>query len=268
MYVKVVDADDYLDSTILKQYLVFLDGVIKNGHLPDLVLSGSVKELPSGLIVSRILPSDCHGDILTIEEFNDYSLCVLPSVTFRFNLLRNMNYRQTEGICYTDVEWTKYPLAVCHNFTCFPYELYHYLIGRQGQSMSRIQLGKNLWMLEKVALNLLSRLPKVLVNVSETHRRFVMQNVWNEFVNLYKIAIYGSAKGLYDDQLRVLDSKLMTDYPELFEYIGNACVYSTFAPYRFVLDWRNNSKLLRLKLLCARIKTAVLRRINCLVKNT
>ena len=263
-YVKVLDADDYFDSQILGRYLSFLRNIMRDGHSPDLILSGYINESLDETLLSKCIPSYQEGKVHIIDSLDDCSLCIHTVMTFKTNLFAGINYRQTEGICYTDVEWVMFPLAGCRDYTCFPHALYHYLVGRDGQSMERAQLSKNLWMWEKVGLGLVRGVPKVLSGATDAHRQFVMRNVGNVFVNLYKMCICGYGRGSYDDQLRALDDRLGKEAPEVFMYITKACVYSSVVPYNFVVDWRRRSCLLRLRLVVARIKTAVVNRWHAL----
>ena len=53
-----------------------------------------------------------------------------------FTLLKHLGYRQTEGISYTDVEWTFLPMCTIQTLYYLDMPLYHYVLGREGQTVS------------------------------------------------------------------------------------------------------------------------------------
>ena len=75
-------------------------------------------------------------------------------ITYKATIFQSLNYRQTEGISYTDDEWIFKPMVAVDTVAYFPHELYHYLMGREGQTFDpkimkasfdkRITVGKSM----------------------------------------------------------------------------------------------------------------------------
>ena len=73
---------------------------------------------------------------------------MMHGVCYRTELLREMNYRQSEGVSYTDQEWVFYPLFKVQTIAFADMALYRYNVAREGQTMDvkvqkvRKQLGE------------------------------------------------------------------------------------------------------------------------------
>ena len=65
-------------------------------------------------------------------------------VTYKRDMLIKMDYRQTEGISYTDNEWAFTPLLNVQTLYYFDKEVYSYLRGRPGQTMDPVIMQKYL----------------------------------------------------------------------------------------------------------------------------
>lgn len=90
---------------------------------------------------------------LTWQDREDW---FIHGLTYRTALLHEMDYRQTEGISYTDEEWITKPLALVNACYRFNGTLYRYTVGREGQSMSPAVYAKSLGMRLAVAKSVLS----------------------------------------------------------------------------------------------------------------
>ena len=65
----------------------------------------------------------------------------MHGVCYRTELLRQMGYRQSEGISYTDQEWVFYPLFNVKSIAFANIPLYRYNTSREGQTMdAKVQL--------------------------------------------------------------------------------------------------------------------------------
>ena len=64
-------------------------------------------------------------------------------LTFSTGLLNRIGYVQSEGICYTDTEYSYTPLACASNIYFLDISLYQYFLGRNDQSMASDVLLKN-----------------------------------------------------------------------------------------------------------------------------
>lgn len=141
-YVKVLDADDTLDTKNFSSYIDFLANNDVDCVISDVMQVDGLGECT--LLSQYNLPKD---RLFTLEEIGDtvYDLC-MHCVCYKTEKLRAINYHQTEGISYTDQEWICLPMAICKILVYFPKVIYKYLVGRDGQTIETSVWEKNFWM--------------------------------------------------------------------------------------------------------------------------
>ncbi|MGM9767305.1 MAG: glycosyltransferase family 2 protein [Candidatus Cryptobacteroides sp.] len=131
-YVKVVDADDSVDTFNLDLFINFL----RDNRL-DLALSDFtwVDTERNKLKETTYL---LGKTILTIEEAciqEAFKNMEMHAVTYRKKMLIDAGYRQTEGISYTDQQWIFAPMANVRQVGVFNAPVYQYMVGRAGQTI-------------------------------------------------------------------------------------------------------------------------------------
>lgn len=133
-YVKVLDADDWFDTKNFAKLLTVL-----GGSNVDLMVSDYCNVNESGAVIGRCKYRLPQEEVVFNEEtraiFNRKNF-QMHAATYKLELLRKMNYKQTEGISYTDQEWIYTPLMAVNTVGYYPRIVYNYLIGRVGQTMS------------------------------------------------------------------------------------------------------------------------------------
>lgn len=159
-YFRILDADDWFDSDNFVRFVNRLDTLDA-----DMAVTNFSKEYSEGYSKSAVsdmskIPSEtvCDFTSFDFEELGYGRLVSMHSLTYRTNLLRDMDYRQTEGISYTDTEYSVYPLTKVKNFVLFDYVLYRYYLGREGQTVSDTALAKNKMQFYQVTTKILDHL--------------------------------------------------------------------------------------------------------------
>ncbi len=136
-YIRVLDADDWFDSENLELLLEKLQNVTV-----DAIITHYTKEFVKGNRTKYAKTTFSHFDeIIPINsnllfDVNINKDFVMHKLMYRTDLLRNINYHQTEGISYTDTEYVYYPLMHVQNIIFYDLTLYRYYIGREGQTVS------------------------------------------------------------------------------------------------------------------------------------
>ena len=138
-YFRILDADDWFDSDVL-EYMI-----------------GQLDALDVDCIYTKFTKHDFYKNTVAVKEISgisygciiDLSVSLLPdevfsmhSLTYRLSCLKEIAYYQTEGICYTDIEYVLYPLSKIKTFYAINRSLYQYFIGRDDQSVSFQSLQK------------------------------------------------------------------------------------------------------------------------------
>ena len=158
-YVKILDADDCFDGSLVASYLHFLakmDGV-------DMVVTPYVevdrrKERRVEYNIYSRKVYDYGKEYKAEQVFSDGAIrfFAMHGVCYRTEMLRKMSYRQSEGVSYTDQEWVFYPLFKVQSVAFADYALYRYNVAREGQTMD-----------EKVQMRSLSQLVAVTEGMAQ-----------------------------------------------------------------------------------------------------
>ena len=250
-YVRLLDADDYVDTAQFERYLRVLAGECekKPERRVDLLLSDLVKVDANGAVISAKHQPFKSGANLEFAEFlRAYESGYYPEmagITYRSTVFRNLGYRQTERQPYTDNEWITYPMMNVRTFRYEPLSVYRYLLGREGQSMSAEQLGINWICNRRMALNGVRWARGRLGAFDAPNRKYFTRWLETSLFDIYfKALVYDTATARasldgFDAELAELDATLHAATNE-FTYPGRPKI-------RFVRLYRShNSAALRL----------------------
>lgn len=137
-YVKILDADDTFSNSALASFLSCLKTISNQGRAVDAVWTDFTIVGNSGEIIEiRKYPWGLCDDI-TLHDVCSLSsdLVMMHGITYNSGIFGGLDYHQTEGIAYTDGEWLFAPMSKVKKIMYFPVNLYQYLVGREGQSVS------------------------------------------------------------------------------------------------------------------------------------
>ncbi len=149
-YVKILDADDYFDTTALAAALPKLDALDA-----DLVLTPFNTHFAATDSIHTFTPPYAEGQRLNPDE-TEIVQHEMHSVIYSTPFLRSAGYTQSEGISYTDAEWTLLPMLTARSVTTISDNIYQYLIGREGQTMDADVLARRVGELEQIVGRMLS----------------------------------------------------------------------------------------------------------------
>lgn len=152
-YVKILDADDRFEGSLLASFLTFL----QKRRGVDMVVTPFVE---AGKYRERKVKYNIYGRKVyefgkvydaeqifadgAIRFFSMHALC------YRTELLRDMGYYQSEGLSYTDQEWAFYPLFAVQSIAFADIPLYRYNVSRAGRTMDEAVVMQSLAQLVKV----------------------------------------------------------------------------------------------------------------------
>ena len=136
-FVKLLDADDTFDTAGFARLLRFLVEGSANGALDkiDLVLTDYCIVDKRGKTL-RVVSFGGDADAAFGVDESIEGRCCSAMCVFRTRMLRDIGYRQTEGILYTDLEWGTFPMLGVRKIKYLPVVVYRYFQGREGQSIS------------------------------------------------------------------------------------------------------------------------------------
>ncbi|MDI6944680.1 glycosyltransferase family A protein [Microbacterium barkeri] len=137
-YLKVLDADDWLSIPALEQVLQILRTLEECGGV-DAVFTDYVHDrVGKSNRVSRfdsVFPAGRVFEWGDTERFSRRQYLMMHAIIYRTEMVRASGLRLPENTFYVDNLYVVVPLARVRSMYYLPGKLYHYVIGREGQSV-------------------------------------------------------------------------------------------------------------------------------------
>jgi glycosyltransferase involved in cell wall biosynthesis len=220
-YFRPLDPDDWFDSNAFIQYIKVLQDTNA-----DMVFTNFSYEYAGGKsniaispkITKNIIPGKKY-DLSTCDfkvKQAIMSMIVMHTMTFRTQMLVNMNFQCSEGLYYVDTEYCFYPTGQVKTFVYTDCVLYKYYIERNGQSMSDASLVRN----KEHIFTIICRMIK---HIESTPNISVEQECsFKKILRLYYITILlKNKKNKEDDaKLKTVDSLLKKINRKMYEETG------------------------------------------------
>lgn len=205
-YVRLLDADDSYRTDNLTAYLNVLES-----QDVDLVLTDYDKVDVKGDVSETIgmtLPANRE---LSVTDLPTDGFVEMHKVTYRSSIFNEIDYHQTEGVSYTDLEWVFHPMSRVKTIFYYNRVIYKYLIGREGQTVD-----------PSISLKRLSDMEKGLWNQLDVFKNISPQNMAYNYMHgviTYRTKLLYTwgldKKAIYD--LVAFDQKLKKESPAIYE---------------------------------------------------
>lgn len=139
VYVKVLDADDWLDLGALARTLATLERLERDGGVDALFTDYVHERLGKSARPARfgsVFPAERRFGWDEVERFGRRQVLMMHAIVYRTEVLRASGLRLPEHTFYVDNLYVVIPLARVRRMYYLPVDLYRYFIGRAGQSVS------------------------------------------------------------------------------------------------------------------------------------
>jgi len=243
-YVKILDADDTFDKSAFSEYVKSL-----SNRNEDVLVNDYVKvyedgnEFPQNSFFSLGYNDE---ESYTFENAMLY-LCSdlhMHCIAYKLENILKMNYRQTEGVSYTDNEWIFAPMGSANTFAFIKCGyLYKYLLGRDGQtvdpSMSLSRIRDHFEVIKAQALFYENTAVKGL------KKEFLEKQLITHIKLVYLMVIDSNNKK-YLCQLSDFDKEFHLTFPKIYE-LSNNIIYTPRIQYKFIKCFRQNKNPTRFK---------------------
>lgn len=135
-YFKVVDSDDWLDGSSLKQLLKAID---KNS--PDLIVCNYVYDhlydnKQKVINFKNIFKENCLNTWNDLKMFRVSQYLIMHSLIYKTKILKKCKLNLPEHTFYVDNIVAYQPLPYVNSILYLNLDLYHYFIGREDQSVN------------------------------------------------------------------------------------------------------------------------------------
>lgn len=152
-YVKILDADDRFEGSLLTSYLTML----KKLRGVDMLVTPYIevgkyreRKVKYNIYGRKVYENGKIYDADQVLADGAIRFFAMHGVCYRTELLRQINYYQTEGVSYTDQEWIYYPLFHIETIAFADIPLYRYNVARSGQTMDNAVIMRSLPQLLRV----------------------------------------------------------------------------------------------------------------------
>lgn len=243
-YVKILDSDDWFDTNALDSFIESIKSVDVDMVVTHFSQIGSnVTEVVRYNTMGK--EPYQYGKVYQLDDIlpDGYiRFFLMHALTYRTQLLRDINYRQTEGISYTDTEWASFPTYYAKDIIFLDINLYQYNLDRVGQTMDPAVILKSTSQLLKILDSLTSYYEQNIHNLSDTRKAFLKQYMENRYRLTYKLFLIDIPRDKFDaDYFTEVEKRL---HSECTKYNFQPHLYPENKILRFdyITYWRKHQK--------------------------
>lgn len=243
-YIKVLDADDTFDTAAFSSFVRLLPSIND-----DVVITSYTSVNEKGEPIKHHDFSKwnvkCDSTYYTKDALSRFLFRYIDMhrITYSRKIFEALDYHQTEGISYTDTEWSIIPMSECGCFRCLDLPVYLYLEGREGQMMTPANLSRNISSLFTVLCKVTEYYNNLKTN--NPKRRILYNHIRNRHKTVYFIAIAANSPIAYK-LLETYELYLKEHCPDIFEAVGNI-YYTPAVKFRIFKDLRKKGYPLNYK---------------------
>ena len=245
-YVKIVDADDRVDTEIFSRFLAELEEERSFGaSAADLVLTDAVPVFPDGGIGQWGRTNYPYGRGLSLPDSSvSYVQFGLFAITFRTAIFHGLGYRQTEGISYTDMEWIIEPMVHVRHVSRYPLVVVKHLVGRPGQTTeSQAKIAAHFSDYERIALDMISHYDRFAAECDHLALSYYKSQLLQLLLSIFEKGLFGMGNGIQVQvDLRSIDHAIRASR-QLFLETEQAAIWSRWFPIRLIRAWRRHPGL-------------------------
>ena len=241
VYFRVLDSDDWIDKDSLIKLMNVLENMTDPAGAADLVITNYIydkaNEGRSHLVHYRkTLPS---GKVFGWDEVGKWttgSYLLMHSSTFRTEIVRSCGMDLPKHTYYVDHLYVCYPMTRVEKMYYLDTDLYHYFIGREGQSVNeKIMLGRMDQVL-KVNRHLLYE-PDVDSITEKAQREYIYY--YTEIVTQATVSLLLRSRNKEDEQvMQSFLDEIMEKRPAFYDWIMQRPFYRHYiGPIRRLPHW-------------------------------
>ncbi len=215
-FFKLLDGDDYyvtkeFDKLIEKLHDEDSDLILTN-YIEDFSVTGKFNR-------TRMYEQLVPGIQYRLEDIteNGYGFSgmgpILHTSTYKTELLKKANFKIDEHCFYVDMEYNFIGFVMANTVTYYPFDIYAYYLGRNGQSVSPESFKKNVFQHEKVVMRLIEEFYKRKEQLPEGKRKYIIEKLILFMCKTQYIITTEYFKTA--DKFMSFDNKLK-EYPEIY----------------------------------------------------
>ena len=244
-FVKVLDADDYYLTDNFKEYLAFVAAECEKGEDgADLILNEWEEDPGDGVHLYHISFAYLKGrscSVADIEFCNGHRL-EMYAVAYRTDILRNIGYRQPEGITHTDKLWVNLPMSQVRRLAVFDKVVYHYYVGRPGNTCNAEAYYRTYHVQMDMLMRMISQYNDVKGSLNEQNDIFFQNHLRYRAGQAYTVHLLERSSLLRKGTLKELDNFIRENARWLYDELDDQTI-SRNLHYHYIRDWRRNQRI-------------------------
>ena len=139
-YFKVLDSDDYFDTGALRQVLDTLQHLVETGDEPDQLITNYVYDHLASkservMQYRSFFPQNRVFSWSDMGKQGQDKFIMIHAAWYKTSILRESGVKLPEGVSYMDSLLLLHPMPYVKKLFYLNIEPYHYIIGREGQSV-------------------------------------------------------------------------------------------------------------------------------------
>lgn len=229
-YIKVLDADDWFDTSNFEKYLQFLSTTDV-----DMVLSDFDQVNGDGAVLNHI--HYAFGSKVSLSDLQTDKLFLMHAVAYCTRNLRDINYHQTEGISYTDQEWIFLPMTTVNAISYFGKVVYKYRIDREGQTMDASVFMKNFSHEMNGTESMMQEYEVIAPSLDKEHMDYLTWRLRTRIHLVYSAFLLKENVPLGMDVLKTFDVTTREKYPLSYK-LGDDMRISKRIPIKLIHSYR------------------------------
>lgn len=174
-YFRLLDGDDWFNTDEFDKYLEKLESEDADIIFTDLIECFIKSHLNRPVSYYSHLPSFTKFQ-LNNTEFTEWGP-MLPTTTIKTSLLKQFKLKIDEKCFYVDQEYNLACYLSAKTAVYYPFMIYQYRLEREGQSMEKTSLIKNVSSHEQVCQKLLAIYHQNLPSMSQTKQEYISNRV-------------------------------------------------------------------------------------------
>lgn len=238
-YIKILDADDWFDNAEFSRYMEELQMLDV-----DMILTKHKIVDDEGNLIRDMYFDIEENRVFDFQEYQDPGVFfAMHAITYRTEMLRKINYRQTEGISYTDQEWVYFPQHAIKTCIYLPISVYRYMMGREGQTMDAKVMVRSVGAFDKLLRDMVEFANRL---TDEDKALYTYQRLEAQIAHLstivYKSCLVLQEDACFDDAfIKSFDEFMRKERPAVYKRVG-LLTLKKFFPIHYVRFWRMTGK--------------------------
>lgn len=243
-YLKVVDADDWVDPEAFLNLLAALensqdDAVVSGFYWRFDNGSGEEASFPEKAEMKEAFKGVRYGKSYSFDSIADQVYMKMHGLTWRTEILKQMPLAIDEHCYYVDAEYILYPVPWIRTVSFISDFVYQYRIGREGQSVSPEKMVKNKKNYDRVLESLCAFYQKCRdgeISCSEAKLHYIESGIARVAAGKIKILLSLPADKRVRSELVQFERKMLKKYPGIYHANRNKAVKLLRAS-RYRLYW-------------------------------